>query len=100
LHPLGVGEGWVITVTMRLLAAEGKAAELAGLLEELCAVPGCLRNEVSRSAHDERRFLVLMAFEDEAAQAAHSNSEGYTRALPSVMECLEGLPDIEIYEEL
>jgi quinol monooxygenase YgiN len=94
---------WVITVTTKLLAADGRADELAGLLAELCistlkSMPGCRRSECSRSAHDERRFLLLTSFEDEEAHAAHANSQAFADALPGVMDCLEGLPDIEIYE--
>jgi quinol monooxygenase YgiN len=95
----------VITVTTKLLAAESRAAELASLLADLCAktlesTDGCRRSEVSRSAHDERRFLLLTCFDDAGAHANHANSELYTAALPGLMDCLEGLPDIEIYEDL
>jgi quinol monooxygenase YgiN len=94
----------VITVTTKLLAAESRAAELADLLADLCAktletTPGCRRSEISRSIHDERRFLLITCFDDEGAQAHQANSEAYAAALPGLMDCLEGLPDIEIYED-
>ena len=94
----------MITVTTKLRAAEGRAEELAERLAALCgesllASPGCRRAEVSRSVHDERRFLLLTRFDDDAAHAAHANSESHAAALPGLMDCLEGLPEIEIYED-
>jgi len=94
----------VITVTTRLLAAEGREDELEGTLLAICgtslASPGCDRSEVSKSAHNSRRFLLLARFADADAQAAHANSESFAQALPALMDCLEGLPDIEVYEDL
>ena len=95
----------MITVTTRLLAAEGRDLELAGLLSDLCgkmveSTPGCRRSEVTRSVHDPRRYLLLWCFEDAAAHAAHANSESYSQALPALMDCLEGVPEIELYEDV
>lgn len=94
----------MITVTTRLLAAEGREDELQGALEAICAAaletPGCCLSEASKSAHDSRRFLLLACFADAGAHAAHANSESFAQALPGLMDCLEGLPDIEIYEDL
>ena len=94
----------MITVTTKLLAAESRVEELAGLLVDLCKAslqtPGCRRSQVSRSAHDERRFLLLGVFDDSDAHAAYSNSPVFAEALPGLMDCLEGLPDIEIYEDI
>lgn len=90
---------------MRLWAAEGREAELAGVLQKLCddmrgSTPGCSRSEASRSAHDPRRFLLLTCFADEVAYADHANSESYGEILPALMDCLEALPEIEIYQDL
>lgn len=94
----------MITVTTKLLAAEGREDALLALLRDLCAqmvekAPGCRRSEVSRSSHDDRRFLLLWCFEDAGSHVAHANSDAYAQLLPSLMELLEGLPDIELYED-
>ena len=95
----------MITVTTKLLAAPGRAAELAGLLADLCVktlefAPSCRRSEACRSDHDESRFLLATRFDDAATHAAHANSEAYAQALPGLMDCLEVLPDVEIYQDL
>ena len=94
----------MITVTTRLLAAEGREAELRAALQAICAAtlasPGCRRCEASKSAHNPRRFLLIACFADASAHAAHANSESFAQALPALMDCLEGLPDIEVYEPL
>ena len=90
---------------MRLVAAEARAPELARALqalrdESLERAAGCLRAVVSISSHSPRHFLLLADFEDEASHEAHANSEAYTRTLAAVMDCLEGVPRIELYEDL
>ena len=95
----------MVTVVMRLVAAEDRAPELARALqalrdESLAQASGCLRAAVSISSHSPRHFLLLADFEDEASHAAHANSEAYASTLAAVMDCLEGVPRIELYGDL
>ena len=95
----------MITVVTRLVAEGGRAADLEAVLFALCEKSlrpalGCTGAEVSRSAHSDRHFLLLAHFADARRHAEHAASEGWAEALPRLMDCLEGLPDIEIYEVL
>ena len=94
-----------ITVVTRLVAAKGRETDLQAVLCALCEqslrpAPGCTEAEVSCSAHSDRHFLLLTRFVDARSHADHAASEAWADALPGLMDCLEGLPDIEIYQAL
>jgi len=95
----------VIAVTSRLVARPGREPQLEKLLGELAAQvrsreAGCALFLAARSPHDPRIFLLIERYVDALAHAAHANAEHFAAALPDLMECLEGHPEIALFHEL
>lgn len=93
------------TVTTRLLAKPGREEELAAVLTRFAATVrgaegGCLEYRLARSQHDARHFLVVERYRDAEALAAHANSGHLREVLPELMECLESLPDVGVFDDL
>ena len=95
----------MIAVTALLKAKRGEEDQLERVLRELAqkvrgAEPGCLLYQVARSQHDHQLYAVIERYTDEEALAAHANSEHNRDATPALMECLDGRPEIALFEEL
>lgn len=95
----------MIAVTASLRAKEGKREELEAVLVSLSEKvranePDCALYQVARCKSEPDLLLVMERYRDEAALAAHSNSGHFKAAIPSMMGCLEGTPDIVIYDEI
>lgn len=60
---------------------EGREAEAAALLrraqEASVTEPGCVAYQVSQDVENDRRFLLYEVYTDEAALAAHKETEHY-----------------------
>jgi quinol monooxygenase YgiN len=83
-----------VVMVVHWLAQPGEQERLADLLRlmvrETRLEPGCIRYEANQSTEDPRRFLIYEVYRDEAAQAAHEESEHFRR---HVVE--EALPRLE-----
>jgi quinol monooxygenase YgiN len=95
----------MVSVTARLRARDGQAQALEALLRELADQvranePGCLLYQAARSKHDPSLYLVLERYADEAALAAHSNSEHFRERVSALIELCEGTPEIALFDEL
>jgi len=95
----------VVAIVSRLVSRPGRGEELAGIVRELAEKvranePGCLDYRLVRSRHAPDAFLLLERYADEEALTEHVNAPHWVEALPGLMECLEGLPEIAIYDEV
>ena len=95
----------MVGVTVRLVAKPGREHDLEDILRQMTLEvasrePGCLLYQPTRSRHDPRTYLVLERYENDEALANHSNGAHYQEALNRLMECLDGLPEIALFDEL
>ena len=95
----------MVAVTALLRAKKGSEAALERILRELSESvreqePDCLLYRAARSQHDPQLYVVLERYADEAALAAHANSEHYRSAISELMESLEDMPEIALFNEI
>ena len=95
----------MIAVVSRLVPGSGRQEEFARIVRELAQKvranePSCLDYRLVRSRHEPDVYLLLERYTDDAALAEHVNATHYVEAVPDLMECLDGLPEIAIYDEV
>lgn len=95
----------MIAVTSELRAKSGRQEELEQHLGRLAAQvrdgePGCRFYLVARSQHDPLLYLTFERYEGGDALAAHSHTEHYTSALPTLMDCLAEPPRVALFDEV
>lgn len=95
----------MVAVTALLRAKEGREQELEALLRELAGAvasnePGCASWWPVRSKHDSRLYLLIERYTDDGALADHANAEHYVEAIPGLMDCLEGPPQLALFDDL
>ena len=95
----------MLAVTSRLKVKKGREAEfertaLALAEKSLANETGCHDFRLTRSKHDPQTYELLERYSDEEALASHSNSEHLRDAIPTLMDCLEGIPLVALFEEI
>ena len=95
----------MLAVTSRLKVKKGREADLErvtlALAEKALAnEKGCHGFQLRRSKHDAQIYELLERYDDDEALASHSNSEHLRDAIPALMDCLEGLPVVALFEEI
>jgi len=95
----------MLSMTALLRAKKGEEAALERVLCDLARQvaqnePGCLLYRAARSKHDPQLYVLIERYRDEDALAAHANAEHYREAVPALMACLEGRPEIALFDEL
>jgi len=93
----------MIGIVATLKIQEGKNAEFeAGFKEAMAAVranePGNLFYELVKSRTDPTTYKVLEGYKDEAAIAAHRDSDHYKALGPKIGPCMAGRPEIELLD--
>lgn len=74
--------------------AESWMAEVAGFTEATRAEPGNVFFDWSRSVEDPNEFVLVEAFRDGRAGAAHVNSAHFKAAVEAMADLLAGTPKI------
>jgi quinol monooxygenase YgiN len=95
----------LLAVTSRLRVKKGREAEferaaLALAESALANEEGCRGFRLTRSKHDPQLYELLERYRDDEALASHSNSEHLRDAMPGLMDCLEGVPVVALFEEI
>jgi len=95
----------MIAVTAELRAKPGCQQDLERLMGSMAQrattdEPGCRVFRLARSRHDPQLYLSFQRYDDDAAMSAHSHAEYFTSAIPAMMECLEELPRLAVFDEL
>jgi quinol monooxygenase YgiN len=95
----------MVAVVTRLTPGAGRQEELARIVGELAQKvranePHCLEYRLVRSRHEPGVYLLLERYADDGALTDHVNAAHYAEVVPALMECLDGLPEIAIYDEV
>ncbi|HXQ14109.1 MAG TPA: putative quinol monooxygenase [Caulobacteraceae bacterium] len=93
----------MIGIVATLKIQDGKNAEFeAGFKEAMAAVranePGNLFYELVKSRTDPTTYKVMEGYKDEAAIAAHRDSDHYKALGPKIGPCMAGRPEIELLD--
>ncbi|HPA39079.1 MAG TPA: putative quinol monooxygenase, partial [Phenylobacterium sp.] len=86
-----------------LKVAEGKNAEFEAIFTDLAAQvkanePGCVAYQLTKSRTDPQTYKVLELYADQAALAAHGQTEYFKAAQPKMGPCMGGRPEIEVLD--
>ncbi len=92
-----------IGIVATLKIQDGKSAEFEAAFTEAMAKvranePGNLCYQLTKSRADANTYKVLEVYKDEAAVAAHRESEHYKALGPKLGPCLAGRPEIEVLD--
>ena len=95
----------MLAITSRLKVKKGREADFERVALELAE--STLANEkdchgyrLARSPHDPQLYELLERYADDAALAIHSNSNHLRDAVPALMDCLDGTPEVALFEEV
>ncbi|HQP20358.1 MAG TPA: putative quinol monooxygenase, partial [Phenylobacterium sp.] len=91
----------MIGIIATLKVAEGKNAEFEAIFTDLAAQvkanePGCVAYQLTKSRTDPQTYKVLELYADQAALAAHGQTEYFKAAQPKMCPCMGGRPEIEV----
>ena len=93
-----------LVVVARITAREGRTEEVAEALRDLIepsrAEAGCLRYDLHQSQEDPHRFVFLEAWTDEAALAAHFQTDHFLKAGPRLEPLLASPPEIGQFRQI
>ena len=95
----------MITLVVNMTTKEGKAAEFESVMKALSEKvvaneSGCKLYQLARSKSTENAYVLLERYVDEEALAVHSNTDYFKAGIPGMMACLDGRPDIAMYDEV
>ncbi|HQN50841.1 MAG TPA: putative quinol monooxygenase [Phenylobacterium sp.] len=93
----------MIGIIATLKVAEGKNAEFEAIFTDLAAQvkanePGCVAYQLTKSRTDPQTYKVLELYADQAALAAHGQTEYFKAAQPKMGPCMGGRPEIEVLD--
>jgi len=93
----------MIGIVATLKIQEGKSAEFEAAFKEAMAAvradePGNLFYELVKSRAEPNTYKVLEGYKDEAAVAAHRESDHFKALGPKLGPCMAGRPDIEVLD--
>ena len=93
----------MIGIVATLQIQDGKHAEFEGVFRELsekvrAAEPGNLCYQLTKSRSAPNTYKVLELYKDEAALAAHRESDHFRTIGARMGPCLAGRPDIELLD--
>lgn len=95
----------MIALVVQMKAREDKAAEFEGVMKALAEKvraneSGCALYQLARSKKSALEYVLLERYQDEAALAQHSGSDHFKQAMPAMMACLDGPPQVSVYDEI
>ena len=95
----------MITLVVDMAAKEGKADEFEGVMKNLAEKvlaneSGCKLYQLARSKKDANGYVLLERYVDDEALAVHSNTDYFKAGIPAMMACLDGPPQIKIFDEV
>lgn len=93
----------MIGIIATLKVAEGKNAEFEAIFTDLAKQvkanePGCVAYQLTKSRTDPQTYKVLELYADQAALAAHGQTEYFKAAQPKMGPCMGGRPEIEVLD--
>ena len=93
----------MIGVTAKLTIQDGKQSVFEEAVKKLMAdvranEPECTLYQFCKTKGSETEYMVIEVYENEAALAAHSASDHFKAAQPSLGACLAGMPEIAVHE--
>ena len=95
----------MVAVTAHVKVKEGMGEELERVMKALAEKvlanePGCEQYQLCRSKQDPQAYVVMERYQDDDALGAHANSEHFKAAIPEMMACCEGPPNILLFDEV
>ncbi|HEY3799154.1 MAG TPA: putative quinol monooxygenase [Caulobacteraceae bacterium] len=93
----------MIGIVATLKVNEGKGEQLEAAFKEAMAAvranePGNIIYQLTKSRAEPNTYKVLELYKDDAATAAHRDSDHYKALGPKLAGCLAGRPEIELLD--
>lgn len=95
----------MIGIVAKLKIKEGKEQEFETVFKSLAEKvranePGNNFYELHKDRNDPQTYVVLEQYKDEEAVEAHRNSEHFKAAGPKLGPCMDGAPNVEMFDSV